>query len=464
MNRKLEQFKIRMTDLQRSEEREFVGGRNFGLGYGAISDFLLLPLTSRMIDLLRIASSIYFVDRLVKRDRKHGPESWCRKIACSIEVRELEFWSNPSVQDVLQEAVNFVSGDEWDFEFVESVVSNGFEYEWQRPLQFDSSTEPKRVCLYSGGLDSAAGLAKRLLDVPETATLAVNVQHRTDLGHCVTEQLRVLSREFKADLRPVVIPFEMDTPKSFAGREETSQRTRSFLFVAAGGIIAGATGASELELYESGIGALNAPLLAGMEGSQATRSAHPKFLELMSGLLSLVVSRRIDVTLPFRNSTKGDVVKSLDSDSLREIARSTISCAHYPVRLEKGGTWKSCGLCPACIFRRVALHSAGISEASEGYQHDLLDPRTSRLSPKKLRYLIAYLLQVDSFAVLDQGRLPSVISRHLRNTEVLLPGDSQQVYVDLFQRYRSEWHNLLGHARRNGCDWAHRIDVSLQAA
>jgi 7-cyano-7-deazaguanine synthase in queuosine biosynthesis len=165
----------------------------------------------------------------------------------------------------------------------------------------------------------------------------------------------------------------MVSPKKLAGEEEISQRARSVVFIGVGGVVAWAAGASAVELYESGIGAINSPLLASMEGSQATRGTHPKHLALMSNLLSLASEREIRVTLPFVGMTKGEVTKCLSG--FPELARSTVSCAHYPIRKIRGGGWKSCGFCPACIFRRVALHSAGIEESENRYEYDLLNPQ-----------------------------------------------------------------------------------------
>ena len=296
-----DEFGIRMTDLHRSKSLEFVGGRNFRLNHRAITKTIVAPLSLRMLDFLRIASSVYFTDRLVKRDRRHGPDGWPRSMALNIDVSDASFWRDPAVHHLVTTAVGFVSGDDWDLSFREA---DQRRLKMQQPLRFGDPGRAERVCLYSGGLDSAAGLAKQLSTAPEPSTLAVNVQHRNDIGKTVVEQLRPLSNHFKANVQPVIVPFEMDTPKRFAGQEETSQRSRSFLFVAVGGVVAWAIGASEVEVYESGIGAINAPLLAGMEGSQATRSAHPTFLKLMSRLLSAVSGFEIDVTLPFSNFDK----------------------------------------------------------------------------------------------------------------------------------------------------------------
>ncbi len=463
MNRPREEFSVQFKDLQRSEERQFVGGRDFRLDYRSISESLLLQMTPATEDLLRIAATVYFIDRLVKRDRRSGPSSWARQIACSIEVREPEFWNDSSVHNLVEQCVGFVSGDEWSFQFLPDRCAKP-----RRSRRLFSACDlfdsPPVASLYSGGLDSAAGLACRLSSGVCKPYLPIVVRHRSDIARNATLQLRQLSDYFGVNLNPVVPVMSMIPPKQLVGHEELSQRARGFLFVSVGGVIAGTTGANELELYESGIGAVNAPLLAGMEGSQATRGTHPKFLNLMSQLLERVLGRRIHVTLPYVESTKGEVVKHLTDEALQKVALQTVSCAHFPVRLEKGEQCRSCGVCPACIFRRVALNTAGIHEDRSRYQHDLLDSRTSQLGPKKLRYLFAYLRQVDSLSELGEGHLPQMIARHLRNTGLVQLGGPLPSYTELYQRYRSEWYGFIDTARANGCRWATRIDIPDQVA
>ena len=65
-----EEFALRFTDHKRSVELKFIGGRDFRIDYRAIMSSLLVPLNPRMVDLLRIAAGVYFIDRLVQRDRK----------------------------------------------------------------------------------------------------------------------------------------------------------------------------------------------------------------------------------------------------------------------------------------------------------------------------------------------------------------------------------------------------------
>ena len=53
---------------------------------------------------------------------------------------------------------------------------------------------------------------------------------------------------------------------------ERSRRCRSFLFAAVGAVAAAISEVTKVEVFESGIGAINLPLLAGMVGSRATRA------------------------------------------------------------------------------------------------------------------------------------------------------------------------------------------------
>ena len=148
-----EHFRIRIADHRRAIEREFISSRHFQLDRNEIADRLLLSLTSRMADFLRIVAAIYVADRLVTRNRKRSGY-WSRKISCHIQVRDTSFWKDPTTIDAVTEAVEFVSGDEWQFEFVDDSRS---EFESQRTLSGCELFEtPPLVCLYSGGLDSAA--------------------------------------------------------------------------------------------------------------------------------------------------------------------------------------------------------------------------------------------------------------------------------------------------------------------
>jgi len=458
MKRNFEQFAVRVLDNCRSKERHFVAGQHFRLDHQAISDYLRVPLADRMVDLLRIASTVYFVDRVVRRNRSGKTKEWARSITCSIELRDAGFWGRPEIQELLEQTVGFVSGDNWSFEF-----KQGKDKENPCGHRLKLADTPPLVCLYSGGLDSAAGLACRLTEGIDRPIIPVVIRHRSDIAKTAVRQLKGLEDHFGTSLFPLTTMLSTVRPRRL-GSEEPSQRARSFLFLSVGGVVAWATDSEGFELYESGIGAVNVPLLAGMEGSQATRSCHPAFVKGMARLLSLVAERPIAVRLPYIGLTKGEVVKGLLPTELQQLSRSTVSCVNYPVRHKRDRTWKACGVCPACIFRRVSLHAAGVEDFPEIYDLDLLSPVFDRSGPKKLKYLKAFLLFVDHLADLNENRLPIVLVRHLRETDMLDSGVSVQSCIDLYQRYRTEWLGFLARAQSNGCQWANLIDLPARAA
>jgi len=109
-----DQYTIRFNDLNRPQRRaggrpaaggEFLAGESFGLDGRTISNELLIPLTPRMTDLLRIAASVYFIDRLVKRDRRGSGDRWARRLSCSIEVTDAAFWKADALTSLVEDAL-----------------------------------------------------------------------------------------------------------------------------------------------------------------------------------------------------------------------------------------------------------------------------------------------------------------------------------------------------------------------
>ena len=144
--------------------------------------------------------------------------------------------------------------------------------------------------------------------------------------------MRSLSTRYGVEIRPLVVKTALVKPPPL-GKQELSQRCRSFLFAAMGGVVACAEHSSSIEIYESGVGAINLPLMHGMAtGARTTKSTHPHFLRLMSDLVSRVAERRIDLILPHRDRTKAEIVRTLAEYGLADIARSTVSCLDYSVR------------------------------------------------------------------------------------------------------------------------------------
>ena len=132
-----------------------LSGSDFWLDSKALGRYFLADLPTRLEDLLRVSMAIYAVDRLAPR-RWGESQSWGRDLLVRVEMLDPGFWSGAEVLDALQQAVEFVGGDSWDFEF----VGDRYRHEWSRPLLSKVfAGESPLVCLYSGDWTRRRGWA-----------------------------------------------------------------------------------------------------------------------------------------------------------------------------------------------------------------------------------------------------------------------------------------------------------------
>ncbi len=450
-------FTLSFWTGNRPDVRHLRAGEHFRFDLDALNTFCLGDLPRHLVDLLRMASAVYVVDRLVKRRPKDGPKTPSRTIGLKVGVLDHSLWNRQVVRDCIHDALEFVTGDFWEIEFERDTQ----EYQWpSRFLSFSKTGGSPLVCLYSSGLDSAAGLVARMNENPVRPVIPVTVWHQPRQRHLVHQQHNFLrghyrSKGFGTQIEPLIVKVAMMWPSTAEEKlQERSQRSRSFLFTALGAITAIMHGQRTIEIFESGVGAINLPLMAGMVGSKATRSSHPEFLRQMSKLASLVADSEVEFALPFKDRTKSEIVKALAGADLQGFAASTASCVGFPLRHSKQ---KQCGLCPACIFRRGALRFTGIQEPEDAYKYDFLGPaeRVNQLPEKRLGYLKAFLMQIAQLRGIEEGdRLPPAFERHVVGTGIVPKGQSQKGVIQLLARYRDEWTEIASAARESGHAWA----------
>jgi 7-cyano-7-deazaguanine synthase in queuosine biosynthesis len=444
-------FSLWFGDGQQPTVR-LTAGRHFRLYPIGLDSDIGEAMTARLIDLIHLGMAVYVVDGLLQRPRQG---MGFRTPRLELEVLDHRFWEEPAVASAAKECIDFLSGgDDWHIRFVSDRVSR---HHHQPRLRF---REPSLVCLYSGGLDSAAGLAARLREASGQTVIPVTVRHRFNQQRLVAGQIDLLRERYGIEpsrLLPVIVGAFVRTRRlkrdPGIGARENTHRCRPFLFTAVGGVIAAVEGADRVEVCESGIGAVNLPLMVGMLGAKATRSSHPHFLRLMSKLLTLVAGRPIALELPFLDRTKAEMTTILARDGLGELARSTASCVKYPIAHP---TQKQCGACPACVFRRHALLTAGVEDPATGYRHDLFGPPDAfrAVPPERLRTLKAFLAQSARLEELDSDRVPVSFRLHLLGTRVVGDAGALEPFVELFRRYRREWMDLALRGRALGRPWA----------
>ena len=432
--------------------RIYPTGKNEGFGE---------ELTSRQIDLIRIATGVHVADGWVRR---LADQSGIRNPTLEVEVLDAGFWSRPQSHDLLKESVDFLcGGDDWTFRFV---PSRNTRHD-RRANLFRGHDHSALVSLYSGGLDSAAGLAARLAAEPGRMVIPVTVRHQMQKAKLVADHFLLLIRHGLATWSDL-LPFQAGAfvrngrIKSEFGvsMREITHRCRPLLFMAVAGLVADSFAAPQVEVFESGVGSINLPLVSGPADFRTTRSTHPHLLRLISALVSHVNEAKVEYVLPFADRTKAEMAASLRDLGLEELARKSASCILHPL-LRKG--WQQCGHCPACVYRRQALMTAEIAEAKDAYAVDLFAPDPMHAIPaKRLRPIRAFHQQVARLADLDAGRAPRCMRRYLLATHAISSDDQLPPHIEVYRRYRQEWLALIADARLRRLPWVARSRAFAQ--
>lgn len=445
---------IRFDSSDSASRNSLTLGKDFNFDAFRFERHLLAAVDPFALDLLRIAAGVYVLDRLTRRNNRSPWSNAPRDMVIDIQVSRPEFWRKPHVSRLIEEVLRFLSSDLWQVSF--SQLPRQPEPQ-QSALQYPEAKPV--VCLYSGGLDSAAGLATWLRDNSDPV-LAVCVLHQSGQKPLCDDHIRCLRNHYQRDLNLIPIRAQLRSARRLDCQERT-QRCRSFLFIAAGIVTAIAKNASRVLMFESGVGAVNAPMMSGMAtGGRTTKSSHPYLLRRMSELATLIALRPIDIELPYWQSTKAELVAALATQggeigagSLADVARKSISCVHYPRHTKH----RQCGVCPACIGRRQAMACAGIVERDEEYEYDIFAKDPLRLpSADKLSFMKAVIAQVHDFAAInDELDLPDRLrSWFLGPAGIASSEDGARPWLAVLRKYRLEWLGLAESQRDCILPWA----------
>ena len=408
-------------------------------------------LGSQLADWIDIALACYLADRLAiranGRDAKFGKQ-WSRVFNITIPVRDKTTWA--SIESLLERLLYFFTEDAWHIKFVERVGP-------KRPAEaqgflfgFESSI-PARVALYSGGLDSFAGAAQSVGDAPNSRFVFVSGITNVRQQAAQRKQLNILRQRAAHEIFQVGIPYGLLW--SASGRphhEESSQRSRGFLFLTLGAVSAIAAGSRTLFLYENGVGAINLPYDGTQIGTYNSRATHPGALLRMQEFIAKLTGQTFVIVNPFAFSTKGEMCRHHAVQDLRDYLSLTFSCDGFPVRAKDK---PQCGLCTSCLLRRQAIESAGLAEYDcAGYLCDFAKAGFA-FSERQLHSLRAMDWQAQKIKVaLAQPNSWEALVREfveLRRleSEVCQTGrierhDLQSKLVRLYSQYVGEWESF----------------------
>jgi 7-cyano-7-deazaguanine synthase in queuosine biosynthesis len=416
-------------------------------------------LDALLADWIDVALACYLADRLATRITVAADQSgkrWSRTLNLTVPVRRLDRWS-VEVQGSLSRLLEFLTEDAWHFDFVQregakrAAESQGFLF----PFELGS---PVRVALYSGGLDSFVGAAQTLHDFPDYNYVFVSGVTHTRQQAGQRAQLNQLRLKTSASICHIGIPYGLRWAAARGQRqEESSQRTRGFLFLTLGAVSAIAACTKELFLYENGIGAVNLPYDGTQIGTYNSRATHPSTLLRMQSFIRILTGQEFSIDNPFLFVTKAEMCRHEAVRELREVLHLTFSCDGFPVRAKNRG---QCGSCTSCLLRRQALESAGLSRYDQsGYLNDLSSPKFMG-TERQLHALRAMNWQAHRIGVAVSRTDPweALLSEFIELQRLQLdvcrdckvqPVELRSKLLHLYSQYAVEWGSFS--ARRH-CD------------
>jgi len=257
-------------------------------------------------DALLVAAAVEFADRTKSRPAY----TWRRRFDLRIPVHNPRLWNSSKVESSLRDALEFLTGDEWQFEFVARKKDVERPAQIQLSLSLDSHIEA--VIPFSNGLDSCAvaGLIERRL-----GSKLVRIRLGSGRG-----EGKKLYRERKAFTR---IPYDISPgEKPFV---ESSARSRGFKFAVISGIAAYLSGAGRIIVPESGQGALGPSLVTVGQAGEDCRS-HPLFTRRMETFLKALLGYTVQYDFPQIWKTKAETLSQFVDECKDSSWEHTRSC------------------------------------------------------------------------------------------------------------------------------------------
>jgi len=393
-------------------------------------------------DLLEIASYVYYADCSIPRgsDRDVFADDWKRKFIFYIPISDPDFWNSRDVVKKLQESLDFLSDDDFEFYFLPPRPTPT-----QFFISFPDMLPPFQgadcIALFSGGLDSLAGTIYNLKELGQRSIL---VSHRT------RPNLDKLQRELVTALNERNPEWSFPHLSIWINRTgnravENTQRTRSFLYLSLAAVIAHELGINKISICENGTVSINIPISGQNVGTLLTRSTHPRFLIQFRALARMLFAT-VDMTIenPFIFYTKSQVLNILVKWGQQELIQKAVSCSYTQGRtLVK----PQCGSCFQCVNRRFSVIASGLEEhdRADYYEKDIF--KEELLEGKERIIPLEY---VRTAIELDQMNENSFYERYPELADVIdyigLPMSSsecaEKVYT-LFKRHAGEVMQVL---------------------
>jgi len=400
-----------------------------------------------VFDALLVAAAVEFADRSLKRPAL----SWQRELRLVIPVHEPARWSEPHVADTLHDALDFLTGDHWRIEFTPRVMA----FAQPRQQHFNLPSNVDAVIPYSDGMDSrcVSGLLDRTLG---------DRLIRVRLGSHIRD-----ARELSKQLQPFTsVPYRV-----YSWERESTARSRGFKFALISGLAAYLTKARRVLVPESGQGALGPALITVGQGYADYRS-HPLFTTRMEKFLRAVLGYTVMFDFTQLWQTKAETLR--DFTALGKSGESwaqTWSCWQQTRQVSVSGKKRQCGICAACLLRRMSVHVAGLKEPPETYVWENLGAATfeagaaasfpkSKKTKAMREYAIAGALHLDHLAQLrhspSSAGMLDLFSFQLAESLGTEEAETHGKLDRLLTQHETEWKAFMGSLGSNSflINWA----------
>jgi len=348
--------------------------QNLRLQIENITHQILSNLNPISKDLLEIASYIYYADCSIKRgsERDVFAKDWRRKFDFVIPVSNPDLWNSQNINNILKDAIEFLSGDKYSFTFLPPRPTLTQLY-----INFPDMPQPFHgadcISLFSGGLDSLVGSLYYLKDLNERSVL-ISHRSRPNLDRRQKDLVRALNeRNHEWSFPHLSVWINRRGNRAV----ENTQRTRSFLYLSLAAAIASELGIKKISICENGIVSINIPISGQNIGTLLTRSTHPKFLNQFEEFAQNIFNdNEINIENPFIFKTKTQMLQMLENWHQSELIQKAISCSYSQGRTR---FQPQCGFCFQCVNRRFSVISAGLEEhdRADFYDKDIFSHQLS---------------------------------------------------------------------------------------
>ncbi len=408
-------------------------GREVEFSTESLQSYFFSAWRPEAYDALLVAAAVEFADKSLGRPARHWRRSFCLRVP----VHDVARWQQASVSGSLRETLEYLTGDSWEIIF----YSRRRQESQPEQSSFEIPSNAQAVIPFSNGLDSraVAGLMQRSM---KEGLVRIRLSSRLQESEGLKGQRFAFTN----------IPYKVGGESA-----ESSARSRGFKFALISGVAAILSGAKQVIVPESGQGALG-PSLVPVGQTYDDYRSHPSFTRKMEGFLKALFDADVEYVFPQLWHTKGETLRRFIEECGDSSWTGTRSCWQQSRQVGVNGKRRQCGICAACMLRRMSVHAAGASEPQDQYVWERLnvssfekgvakDFAPERIGKAMRQYAIAGTLHLDHLAALRKaGGNPSpleVPALHLSRALGIERAEVRRRLERLIAQHAQEWSGFV---------------------